>query len=89
MKRVKIVVSGDVQGVFFRYNAKKEADKLAIDGWCRNEPNGSVFMIAEGEDKAVDSFARWAKEGSPLATVDEVEVVEEKPTKLEKGFEIR
>jgi acylphosphatase len=67
----------------------KEAKSLDIKGWCRNEPDGSVFIVAEGEDGAVNKLIRWAKDGSPLASVENVEVVEEKPTGEEKDFEIR
>lgn len=89
MKRIKLNIAGDVQGVFFRHFAKKEADTLGLKGWCRNEANGSVFAVVEGEAKKVDKFAKWAKEGSELATVEELEVVEEKYTGLEREFEIR
>ena len=89
MKRIKAIVNGDVQGVFFRHNAKKEADALGVLGWCRNEADGSVYVIGEGEDKSVDSFVKWLREGSPLSTVENVEVTEEKPTGTENGFEIR
>lgn len=89
MKRVKMNISGDVQGVFFRHFAKKEADSLEITGWCRNESDGSVYCVAEGTHGNVDKFVRWAKEGSELATVEEVEMTEEKYTGLEKEFEIR
>jgi len=89
MKRVKMNIVGDVQGVFFRHFAKKEADVLELTGWCRNESDGSVFAVVEGEDKNVDKFVKWAKEGSELATVEDLEVTEEKYTGLEKEFEIR
>jgi len=89
MKRVKMNIVGDVQGVFFRHFAKKEADGLGLTGWCRNESDGSVFAVVEGEDKNVDKFVRWAKEGSELATVENIEVIDEKYTGLEKEFEIR
>ena len=89
MKRVKMTVSGDVQGVFFRHFAKQEADRLGLAGWCRNESGGSVFIVIEGEDKNVDHFIRWTKKGSELATVESVEAKEEKYTGLEQGFEIR
>ncbi len=89
MKRAKLTIVGDVQGVFYRHFAKQEADKLNLAGWCRNESDGSVFIVVEGEEKNVDRFIRWAKGGSDLATVDSVEVVEEKFTGLEQGFEIR
>lgn len=89
MKRVKITVIGDVQGVFYRHNAKKEADILGVQGWCRNESDGNVYLVAEGEDKAVDKFVKWARVGSPISTVADIEVVEEKPTGTEGAFEIR
>jgi len=89
MKRVKMSIIGDVQGVFFRHFAKKEADKLELTGWCRNESDGSVFAVVEGEDKNVDKFVRWARDGSELATVENIEVTDEKYTGLEKEFEIR
>jgi acylphosphatase len=89
MKRVKLNIIGDVQGVFFRHFAKKEADALELTGWCRNESDGSVFAIVEGEEKNVDKFVKWAGQGSELATVENIEVVVEKFTGLEKEFEIR
>lgn len=89
MKRVKMNIVGDVQGVFFRHFAKVEADKSGLMGWCRNESDGSVFIIVEGEDKAVDKFIRWAKSGTELSTVENVDLKEEKYTGLEKEFEIR
>ncbi len=89
MKRVKMSVTGDVQGVFFRHFAKQEADRLGLAGWCRNESDGSVFIVVEGEEKNVDLFIRWAKKGSELATVENVDAKEEKFTGLEQGFEIR
>lgn len=89
MKRVKMSVVGDVQGVFFRHFAKLEADDLGLTGWCRNESDGSVYVVVEGEEKNVDKFVRWSKGGSELATVDRVDVTEEKYTGFEHEFEIR
>jgi len=89
MKRVKMNVVGDVQGVFFRHFAKKEADSLSLTGWCRNESDGSVYAVVEGEARNVDRFVHWARQGSELATVENLDVTEEKYTGLEKEFEIR
>lgn len=89
MKRVKLTIVGDVQGVFFRYFAKQEADRLSLSGWCRNEADGNVFVVMEGEEKNVDRFVNWAKKGSELATVENVEIAQEKYTGQEQGFEIR
>lgn len=89
MKRVKMSIVGDVQGVFFRHFAKVEADDLDLTGWCRNESDGSVFMVVEGIDANVDKFIRWTKGGTELSTVENVDLTEEKYTGLEKEFEIR
>lgn len=89
MKRVKMSIVGDVQGVFFRHFASVEAHDLGLMGWCRNESDGSVYIVVEGEDKNVNKFVTWAKGGSELATVESVDVTEEKYTGLEKEFEIR
>jgi acylphosphatase len=89
MRRAKLIVHGDVQGVFFRHHTKKEAESLDLKGWCRNEPDGSVYIIIEGEDKKVEKFIKWAKQGSPLAEVEDLQIFEEKYTGNELTFEIR
>jgi acylphosphatase len=81
-------VFGDVQGVFYRHYAKEMADKLNITGWIRNDPDGSVFIVAEGDEKQVDKFLEWTKEGSPTATVDNVDYSEEDYAGENEGFEI-
>lgn len=87
--RVKIYVSGDVQGVFFRHYTKKMARSLNVNGWCRNNPDGTVIIVAEGEDKEINELAKWCKIGSPMAKVREVKVDQEKFTGSEQRFEVR
>jgi acylphosphatase len=89
MKRVKILVHGQVQGVFYRYFTKRMANKLDVQGWCRNEPGGIVLIIAEGKDSDISKLIDWCHEGSPLSKVKKVEVKEEKYTGQEGGFEAR
>jgi acylphosphatase len=89
MKRLRIRVFGDVQGVFFRHYAMDMANKLGVKGWIRNDPDGSVFIVAEGEESAVDKFAEWAKNGSPMATVDTVDINIEEYVGDSETFEIR
>jgi acylphosphatase len=69
MKRMLIRVSGKVQGVFFRASTKDEADRLGIAGLVRNEPDGSVFIDAEGSPESLALFAEWCREGPPRAHV--------------------
>ncbi len=71
MKRLRISVSGRVQGVFFRANARREARRLGLTGFARNEPDGSVNIEVQGEESSLKKFLAWAGHGSGLARVDE------------------
>ncbi|HHI97894.1 MAG TPA: acylphosphatase [Thermodesulfatator atlanticus] len=76
-KRVHVYISGKVQGVWFRAYTKEEADRLGVKGWVRNLPDGRVEAVFEGDEKAVDAMVAWCYEGSPMARVENVEVIEE------------
>lgn len=78
---LRCIVSGHVQGVFFRASAQKEARGLGITGYARNRTDGRVEVLACGEDYAIDRFRDWLWEGPRAAHVDEVqcELVEEAP----------
>ncbi|MCX4635708.1 acylphosphatase [Streptomyces sp. P9-2B-2] len=88
MIRRRVVVSGDVHGVFFRDTCRRTADGLGVAGWVRNLPDGTVEAVYEGEPERVQKLVDWAHQGPPLATVDAVSVGEEEPEGL-TGFEIR
>lgn len=68
-----LVVVGRVQGVGFRAYAEREADRLGLAGWVRNEPDGTVVAHAEGPADAVDAFVRWCHDGPPWARVERVD----------------
>lgn len=74
MVRVHLRIFGSVQGVFFRHSAKLEAERLEIVGWIRNNADGSVEVMAQGEKEKVDKFIAWSKKGPPFAKVEKVEV---------------
>ena len=76
-KHFNIRISGVVQGVFFRASTKEKADALKITGLVRNEPEGSVYVEAEGEDEDLDTFVRWCRHGPPRAKVQKCDVREE------------
>ena len=76
MKKVKAIVMGRVQGVWFRANTMQEAKLLGVRGYARNMADGSVEIVAEGETAAVDALIAWAGEGPPLAVVRQVRVEE-------------
>jgi acylphosphatase len=79
VKRTRVVVSGRVQGVFFRATCARLAREARLGGYVRNRPDGSVEAAFEGADDAVDRMVEWCREGPELARVDEVEVVAEQP----------
>ena len=72
--QVHLRIYGQVQGVFFRRNAKEEADKLGLVGWVRNERDGSVQALAVGTKQKLNEFIRWCKKGPPFAIVENVEI---------------
>jgi len=85
----KIKIIGLVQGVFFRQGIKDKAEKLGITGWIRNEPDGSVRIVAEGEEEKLQKLIEWCKKGTELARVKKVEVEWKEATKDFDRFEIR
>lgn len=81
-------VTGRVQGVSFRWYAAREAERLAVGGWVRNDPDGSVSAHLEGEDAAVEAMVAWCRHGPAYASVRGVAVTQARPTGT-RGFEIR
>ncbi len=88
MRRAKIVVTGVVQGVFYRYNTRSKADELGVRGTVRNLADGGVEIVCEGEEGAIQSLIDWAKQGPRGALVEQVDVEWEEPTKRFKSFSI-
>ena len=76
MRRVRAVVTGDVQGVGFRYSTRERARQLGIAGWVRNLPDGSVEAEVEGEAGAVGRMLAWLERGPSGARVASVTVIE-------------
>ena len=72
-ERLRAIVHGHVQGVFFRAHTQKEAAKLGLTGFARNLPDGSVEVVAEGPKEKLDMLENWLAEGSPHARVEKVE----------------
>ena len=86
MRAVRVQVHGWVQGVMFRDSCRREADRLGVTGWVRNEPDGSVAGVFEGE--AVDGLVAWCRTGPRGARVERVDVTEVEPSGATR-FEIR
>lgn len=75
-KHFSLRISGLVQGVWFRASTKQNADTLCITGLVRNEPDGSVYVEAEGEEEDLLSFAAWCQHGPASARVDKCDIRE-------------
>jgi acylphosphatase len=86
--RKRIVVHGDVQGVFFRDATQKEASSRGVSGWVTNRDDGTVEAVFEGDPGAVDGMVAFARAGSREAQVERVDVEDEEPEGL-SGFEVR
>jgi acylphosphatase len=72
----RCIVSGRVQGVFYRKSAQQRARELGVTGHARNRPDGSVEVLAVGEPAAVEAFVAWLWQGSSTSRVTAVEVLE-------------
>ena len=79
MAAKRAVVSGRVQGVFFRAHVADVADAHGVAGWARNRDDGTVEVHAEGPDEAVAAVIAAAREGSPRADVESVNVRDAEP----------
>ncbi len=72
--RAHAIISGRVQGVFFRMETKRAADRFGVSGWVRNKRDGTVEAIFEGDQDKVDAVLEWCYEGPPSAKVTDVKV---------------
>ena len=77
VKRVKIVLKGKVQGVFFRDFAKQNANKLGVVGYAKNLRGGDLEIVAQGEEKKVEELVKLCRRGPIFAKVEGVDVVDE------------
>ncbi|HEY7122124.1 MAG TPA: acylphosphatase [Solirubrobacterales bacterium] len=88
MTRRRVIVSGRVQGVFFRDSVRRRAETAGVTGWVRNTAEGTVEAVFEGEPAAVDELVEFCRRGPSSAEVTSVEVTEEAPEGL-SGFQVR
>jgi acylphosphatase len=81
--RYRVLVSGQVQGVFFRDTCRRLAEQYGVTGWVRNLPDGRVEAVFEGPAEAVDRLVDWAHHGPRLAVVDQIAGQAEPPEGLD------
>lgn len=89
MRIVRAIVTGRVQGVWFRAHTRDKARELGVTGYARNLPDGSVEIVARGEETQIEALLDWARRGPPMAEVAGVEVTETGSESDYEAFEIR
>jgi acylphosphatase len=86
--RRRVTVSGRVQGVFFRETVRRRALSTRVGGWIRNNPDGTVEAVFEGDAGAVDALVEACRRGPGHAEVERLEIADETPEGLH-GFQVR
>jgi len=87
-KRAHVLVSGCVQGVWYRASTRDKAEQLGLTGWVKNTSNGNVEAVFEGEEDSINEMIAWCYEGPSLANVSNVKVNFEKATSKFQDFSI-
>ena len=88
-KNVHILISGKVQGVWFRANTRQKAEQLNIKGWVRNTSDGKVEAIFEGKQDNIKEMLDWCRQGPPLAKVEDIKIEDKTQSKGYDGFTIK
>ena len=89
LTRKHVFVSGNVQGVGFRWAARSRAAELGLTGWVRNLPDERVELCFQGEQRAVDKMEDWCSAGPPYSRVTSISVFDDAPVEGETSFEVR
>jgi acylphosphatase len=76
--RVHVVISGQVQGVWYRASTKEKAEELGLTGWVKNIAHGNVEAVFEGDESTVNEMIAWCRKGPPLAQVINVKVTRQR-----------
>jgi len=84
-----VIISGKVQGVFFRASTKQKAEQLGVNGWVRNTSGGKVEATFEGDEDRVNEMINWCHKGPRLARVDDVDIKENEIKDEYNSFKIK
>lgn len=89
MRRCRLIISGRVQGVWYRQSTLEQAQLRGLNGWVRNLPDGGVEALLEGVEEKVSELITWCRKGPPSAIVKSVDVKEEPYVGDLSGFYIK
>ena len=84
--RAHVLITGSVQGVFFRASTKQKADSLGLKGWVKNLENDTVEVVFEGPEDKVKEMLDWCSKGPSSARVDDLKTYMEEYTGEFEGF---
>ena len=86
--QVHVIISGRVQGVWYRAGTKQKAQELGLTGWVKNTVDGNVEAVFEGDESMVDEMVAWCRVGPPLAQVTNVKIIRNRVGSKCTGFTI-
>jgi len=87
--RVHVIISGRVQGVWFRASTKDKAEQLGLNGWVRNTRDGDVEAVFEGDEEQIKKMINWCHKGPSMARVENVKVEKQPASDVFNGFSIK
>lgn len=85
----RVLISGRVQGVFFRASTRQKAEQIGINGWVKNTSDGKVEAVFEGDEQKVNKMINWCRQGPDLANVEDVKVEDKDSSEGYSGFSIK
>lgn len=88
MKQIKLKIYGQVQGVFFRAETQKIAESLSLSGVTKNLDDGTVEVVAEGEEENLKKLIQWAEQGPKLAKVEKMDIIWNQPSGQYSEFRV-
>ena len=89
MYQAHLIISGYVQGVFYRASCQEVAQSYSLAGWVKNMPTGQVEVTAQGEKEKIEKLIDWCKKGSPSARVSNVTIEWQEIKEAVSGFIIK
>ena len=84
----RYLISGRVQGVFYRSSAQQYARSLSLSGWVRNRRDGRVELFASGSEEQLEELEKWLEIGPEYAKVTNIEIIKEKQPEIPNTFEV-
>lgn len=89
LQEIHLTISGRVQGVFYRKEARNKAQELGLTGFVRNNPDGTVLALVQGEEQILKKFIEWCWKGPAEARVENIQIIYKDPEKIFEDFQIR